>query len=58
MSTVIVSGIAGVEGAQQPGIGLDRGGLGAVLAHDQPADAARGVAAGVDLAAVAGYGCA
>ena len=50
--------LAGVEGAEQPGIGLDRGGLPAVLAHQQPADAARGVAAGVDLAAVACCGCA
>ena len=44
--------LAGVEGAEQPGIGLDRGGLPAALAHHQPADAAGGVAAGIDLAAV------
>ena len=43
---------AGVEGAEQSGIGLDRNRLPAALAHHQPADASRGVAAGVDLAAV------
>ena len=45
--------LAGVAGVEQPGIGLDDGAGAAALAHQQPADAAGGVAAGIDLAAVA-----